>query len=256
MQTPPTSPKVNLVSLKALLGEPPVEVYLLPVSGFPMPEQESRPLAGAIRRLTALVSKEWKLFPEVFIQFAQVHLGDAKIRLASHGREWIPTLGLGVWPDRPAPTIWKREEFMNLGVGEKPPRLMHQVFRVSASPEARAGARESMFGLGTIVQIMTCDEQGSFLQKARETLLPPIVDPSFTSFPFYVPLLEGKSVTGCAPEQIITWLSGAQVYMRESPEDNAILLVSSRPLAPIFGELGGHLLDGPDPFWQIPVTED
>jgi hypothetical protein len=179
--------------------------------------------------------------------------GGGSMRLSSHGREWLPRLGLGVWPDRQPPTIWTKEDFRNLAPGEKPRTLMDQVFRITKSHEARVDAADTMLGLGAIVQVFTRDSGEEYLKKARALLLPPIKDPSYTCFPFYIPLLELKSMTGAASEKVESWFCGASVYMRESVEDKGVLLASSQPFDAVLRSLGGQPEQGTEPAWKVSV---
>jgi hypothetical protein len=117
---------------------------------------------------------------------------------------------------------------------------MHQVFRITKSTSAKEQARDLMAGVGTVVQVMTTDDGATFLQKAQQLLLPPIKDPAFACFPFYVPLLERKSLEIATVAQLESWFCGASVYMRESPEDKAFLLASSRPIALILDAIGAQ----------------
>ena len=230
------------MDLKPLKVAPPWEACLLPLSGFPMPVEEVERVRGLLQGFSRAAAARWKLAAEVFILVPQLVNGDAGSRLSKHGREWIPALGLGVWPDRGPPTVWTKEDFENLGFGDMPRTLMYQVFRVTTGPEARENARNVMLGAGTVIQMMTSAGSEALLQAGREVLLPPIQDPAFTSFPFYMPLLEGKSFAGAKAEQLDRWLCGATVYVRESAEDQAILIASREPLRPVLESLGGRLL--------------
>jgi len=210
----------------------PWEGYLIPVSGFPVPDEELLGVREVLHAFTGWLARDPRLLTEVFVQMAQLHVGDGSERLSSHGREWLPALGLGVWPNRPAPTLWTREDFENLGPGEAPRTIMFQVFRITA-PGAAPAAREQMLGLGTVLQMMFYDSPGSSMASMREVLLKPIQDRAYTCFPFYVPLLDVDAVSGASAEHLDEWCGGAQVYVRESAEDCGILLLSKLPLRPV-----------------------
>ncbi|HEY6370007.1 MAG TPA: hypothetical protein VIX37_05470, partial [Candidatus Sulfotelmatobacter sp.] len=182
----------------------------------------------------------------------QLHIGDGSARFSQHGREWMPALGLGVWPDREPPTLWTKQYFQSLTGDENPRPLMYQVYRLTAGSKDKA--RNTMLGLGTVLQIMTRDNADAVLERMRAQLRAPIKHPSFTSFPFYVPLLEGKSVGGIPDERLQAWCCGASVYLRESVEDRAILIASSEPVTPMLRELGGQFQDGPEHEWRIPCS--
>ena len=241
------------VRLKVLPRQPPWEAFLLPVTAFPTLEPELGPLRTALSRLTAALLQAWKLKAEVFFQFTELHQADAAQRLADHGREWIPAVGLGVWPDRPPPAIWTREVMENLKEGESPPTLMHQMFRVTTGAEARDKARDTMLGLGTIIQILTTDDGDAFLAKARQVLLPPIRDPAFTCFPYYIPIFDAASLQKASAPQLDEWSCGASAYVRETYHDRGIVRGSRGPLGPVLEKLGARLVRDPEPAWQLPV---
>ncbi len=233
-------------------GKPPWEAYLLAVSDFPVPEEELDPVRRFLQRFSAAAQQRWKLVAEVGLQLVQLHLKDGPARVAQHGREWIPAVGLGVWPDREPPRGWTDEDFNELGMGEKPRELMFQVLRVTTTPEARSQARDVMLGLGTLVQILIPDSLDAFFDRSARTLLAPIADPAYTCFPFFVPLLEGKALREATGPQLTAWLCGCSVYLRESAEDKGILILSREPLGPLLEDLGGRLQTAPEPVWVVP----
>lgn len=228
------------------------DAFLLPVSGFPIPSDELKSVREFLAKLGSTVVGTSRLSVEVFLQVAQLHIADGISRLTSHGRKWMPKIGLGVWPDREPPTIWKADEFMDLGPDERPRRLLYQVFRVGASLESRDNAREMMLGLGTVIQIITADDTQALLLKGRSRLLPLIIDPSFRSFPYYIPLLDRKGLLSAnSPEELEGWLCGAEVYLRESTEDSGILILARDSLGPIISSLGGEVNSSSK--WRIKV---
>lgn len=239
--------------LKVIPRQPPWEALILPVTCFPIPDAELAAARPLLSRLTAALAQEWKLKWEVFLQFTELHQRDAAQRMVDHGKDWIPLVGLGVWPDQPPPTIWTREVMEQLREGESPPTLMYQVFRITTGLGARDKARDIMLGLGTIVQIMTTDDTDPFLAKARRALLPPIQDPAFTCFPYYIPMFNAASLQSATPAQMETWSCGAAVYIRESYHDKGIVIGSRQGLGPVLQKLGGRFIRDPEPAWQIPA---
>jgi len=239
--------------LRVLPLDPPWESLLAPVSGFPVPEPQLSALRNFVGLLGGAIAASAKLSAEVFIQFTQLHVDDGGSQLSDHAKEWMPQLGLGVWPDRQPPTLWNREDFELLPVGARPRQLSYQVFRIGASQPARTEARNVMFGRGTIVEVMMKDSSDKFFIKSKELLLPPIKEKSFRSFPFYLPLLDSKSAKNAGPSQLDSWLCGASTYIRESVEDSGILILSREPLAPILDKLGARFVQQPEPYWRVPV---
>jgi hypothetical protein len=230
----------------------PWDAVLLPVSAFPIPKEELAGVATFVRKLGANVAGAQRLSSETFIQVEQSDDIECRRMYSQRAREWIPEVGLGVWPDREPPVAWTQEEFMSLLPGMKPRRLMHQVLRITGSAQAKSDAIGAMLPFGPLLQIMTVDDGETFLQKATALLLPPIKDPSFNCYPFYVPLLDEKGLTSATEEQLEAWFCGASVYIRESFEDKGILIASRQPLKAIMVKLGGRFEPGETPAWYIP----
>jgi hypothetical protein len=231
----------------------PWECFLLPVSAFPLQDEEVSTAGTFLKDITSEVSARWQLASEVCVQVEQSDETEYRLLHAKHAAKWIPEVGLGVWPDREPPAVWTKEEFMNVAPGEKLRPMMYQVLRITTSQEARQQARDLMLKYGPALEIMTSDDSDTFLKKTTALLLPPIKDPSYTCFPFYVPLLEVKSLIGASPEQLEAWFCGASLYIRESFEDKGILIVSREPFGPILEKLGGRFEQKPEPHWEIPV---
>jgi hypothetical protein len=221
------------------------------VPAFPIPKQNLTVFTNFLGNLTAAAAEVWKLRSELFIQLEQLHEAASRSLFSEHAREWIPEVGLGVWPDRDPPAGWTREEFMNAGPEERLRPLMYQVFRITTSLPTKDHARNLMLVFGPVLEILTSDSE-AFLSKTKAVLVSPIKDPSYACYPFYVPLLEGKTLTAATGEQLEAWLSAATIYIRESFEDQGILIASREPLTRILKELGGEFEERPAA-WRIPI---
>jgi hypothetical protein len=202
--------------------------------------------------MTLLVKREGG-FVETFIQFTQLHLGEGAKRLSSRGPEWLPRQGLGVWPDREPPHSWTIEELRDLLPNEKVRPLMDILLRVTSTGK-QDEARDVMLGLGAVLQFVVPDKE-AFITAARTLLLPPITDPSYTAFPFYVPLLQGESITSARPDQLETWMCGAHALLRESPEDQGILVVSARSVDDILLQAGAVRTSSQGDEWSVPYDD-
>ncbi len=243
----------DLVSLKVIPQPGPWEAFLLSVSGFPIDDQESNRAQNLVGRIIGMLGGARNLFSETFIQVEQFDDNQARTLYRPYARHWIPEIGLGVWPDREPPKGWSRDEFSNLGPGEKIRPLMYQVLRITRSSQAKVQAFQLLFRFGPLIRILTSDSTDTFLSKSAAAFLPAITDPSFTCFPYYIPLMEAKTLTSATPEQLRAWFCGASVYIRQSFEDKGILIASSEPLTPILKELGGRFEREPEPAWRIPT---
>ncbi len=240
------------IALQIIAAPRPAEACVLPVSGFPMPAEEIERVTPFLAALSAAMISEWSASAEVFIQFNQLHLVDGARRFGSNAPQWRPKLGLGVWPDREPPTLWTTEEFQKLQPGEKLRPMNYKVFQIRAPGGMPGQARDTMLGLGAVVEIVTAGGRQSLLDQTRSRFLPRIEEPAFRNYKFYIPLLDQQSLEAAAGNgQLEAWLCGAVAYIRESAEDGAILIVSLRPLAPVFERLSGRLVGSPQPEWRF-----
>jgi hypothetical protein len=247
----PTKQTERLIAVLRVEAEPPWESCLIPVSRFPVPEQELASVIGMMSLLSKELSKAPGLSTEVFLQFNQIHIENGASLLSEHGRSWMPQPGLGVWPDRESPKLWTKEDFEMLPVGARPRPLSYQVFRISGAKQGRDEARDVMLGRGTIIEMVIEDSSDSFLKRTKEVLLPKITERAFRTYGFYVPLIDRKSLEASRDGQLTTWLAGATAYLRESVEDQGILVISSQPIGPIIERMGGRFEEKPAPHWQI-----
>ncbi len=229
----------------------PWEAVFLPVPVFPIPAENMaslRKLVGACRQVFL---KRGQLPSEVFLQTNRLgKLGSA--RLARHAREWMPELGLGVWPDQPPPALPTAADFEDLGPQEKPRPMMYEVMQITGEASTKQLALAAMLGTGAVLEAVTPAGGETFLEQTKALLLPPIKEPGLRRYPFYVPILERKTLESAGPEQLDKWFCGASAYIRESAQDKGILIVSREPLTPLLEGLGGEFLKTPEPQWRIP----
>ena len=203
-------------------------------------------------RVEKLSSRGAKLPSEMFLQ--TIHLGKVgSTRLSRHAREWMPEVGLGVWPDQPPPALPTQADFQDLGPGEKPRPMLYQVMRIMGEAATKRQALAAMLGTGVALEVVTPAGGEAFLKQSRALLLPPIREPGFRKYPFYVPILERRTLESATPEQLNQWFCGASAYIRESVEDKGILIASCEPLTPILEQLGGRMDLEPEPVWRIPL---
>ncbi|HUA21503.1 MAG TPA: hypothetical protein VMB25_22310 [Bryobacteraceae bacterium] len=249
LQSVPPSAHTLRIPLQVIAAPAPYQAYVLPVRHFPIAPKDLAPLKWFWEQLVTNLVATQRLSSQVFLQLTQYQGGSQ--RFAKFGPSWMPALGLGVWPDRPPPTPWTREEFRRVIPGKEPLRpLADQVLQVNGDP---AAARAEMLDIGSVLEFLTPENDKSLLDKAKKALLPGIKDPSYRVYSLYIPLLEGKSVAGARADQLANWLCGALVYLRESFEDKGILIVSRTPLQPILQKLGGRPESEHE--WSIPYGQ-
>jgi hypothetical protein len=243
MKTSEQLPANSPVTLKTIPTEG-IYAVLLPVQSFPLDPSHRTRCAEFLTWFRQAITTEWKLGCELFLQHDLLHTADAATRFAENAKHWQPRLGLGLWPDRPYPALWTRKEFSALEPGQKMRKVSYKAFRVAKTPSAQDNARQVMFGLGATLEIWLPVADLEFFHRTREFMLPLIQERAFRSYPFYIPLLEGKSLQ---PEGASVWLCGASVYLRESPEDGGILIASGQCLDDLFRKRGVRFDTDPKP---------
>jgi hypothetical protein len=90
-------------------------------------------------------------------------------------------------------------------------------------------AWSTMFGTGSTILTLGPGGGASLLDTIREYLKKPITDESFQDFPFYFPLLGRNALHHAQTSQMEGWLGPTQLYLRESEEDKAVLLLARTP---------------------------
>lgn len=124
---------------------------------------------------------------DVFLQ--NEYLPNAREAFNAHIPEWRPQVGLGVWPDRPPPELWKITDLFKMARGERVP-LMYQVSRPTAGPRGNAQAFDLLLGSGMAIVVVHSGSTDQLLAYYKDTFLPNIKQPNLRIMPFYVPLLD------------------------------------------------------------------
>jgi len=241
--TAPQSTARVLIQLEKVVDAAPWQAFLLPVSKFPVPVEEYEQLGAFMNALIARTSASRKLNMEVFLQLEQLGDSEARALLARQSHDWVPEVGLGVWPDRPAPSAWTQEEFMSAAAENKRPRpLMYQVFQITGAAQARQEVHQKMGRFGALVEFFTTMETDALFEHTSDALLPGIEDPTYSSYPFFVPLIERKTLAMATPKTLDSWIGDA-IYLRFSFEDKGILIISPTPLEEAIAGCGGRVLN-------------
>ena len=227
------------------------EYYFMPAPRGLRPDSYD-PARAFLQELVSYFTARLGCGHESFIQIGQVREQEATRLFSGHARNWMPETGLGVWPNRPAPRMWKMEDMENIESASGTGPLLNSVFRVMAPANARLDAMTTMLGTGCGLQLVSRVESAVLLRDMKELFLGFIEDRVFRIFPWYVPLIE-KAVLGEPMESFIaSALRGISLYIRESPEDGGILIVSAQPLAEIFTQLGCEQMEREmKPTWTL-----
>lgn len=193
---------------------------------------------------SAAVAIRGALFPDktqtfLALQMWRLHEDGKADVLARMGASWNPSFGVGVWLDQGPPTLWTAEEFMRLppGSGIRPP-----IWTVIAvNPAARSGAVEvwrRMAGSGVLLEFSVNGSLESYLRENLAFFREWIQEGAIRSQPFFVPLVRGNTFDNRAFSSLESRFQAVETYLRESSEDEAMLVVSRQPVLPRIGRLG------------------
>jgi hypothetical protein len=199
--------------------------YEIPVH-FPLKQEKQR--AVLMAALWALAGRLWtpaEAQPTVWLLMDNLHKDGAVLNLSRNARDWKPRYGLGLWPDQPPPRMTTPNDILDLEWGAKPRLPYHRVTWLGASGIVLQSAWTLMFGLGSTILTLVPGGGEQMTGQTREFLRQPIVDDSFREFPFYFPLLGKKALSQATALELEGWLGPALLYMRESEEDHALLLL-------------------------------
>ena len=191
-------------------------------------------------------------YHESFLQIGKASEKAATRLFSLNAGKWIPEAGLGVWPHRPAPRMWKMEDMEDMDMSSGAPTLLHSLFRVTADGNARLNAMTTVAGTGCGLQLVSQVEGGVLLRNLKELFLAFIEDRVFRIFPWYVPLMEKAVLVEPVEPLAVNAMRDISLYIRESPEDGGILVVSGEPLTEIFAQLGCKQVEhGTIPKWKL-----
>jgi hypothetical protein len=229
----------------------PWEALLLPVRGFPLDAGQF----AVERKVWGWLRKEWVEKPgvssELVLQILRLGRNGSR-RLREYYTGWMPDLGVAIWPDRPPPRMANKEDFADVDPAEPPTPPGEHVLRISGDGLAKQMAVELMSGFGALTEIVTPHGGDAFFEETRRSFLPTVQERAFRSFAIYVPMLQKKSIVAATSDQLAKWSCGASAYIRESVEDQGVLIVSREPLTPLLKQSGAEFRQEPEPHWLLP----
>lgn len=188
------------------------------------------------------------------MQYNQLNLGGAAGILSAKAHAWGVDWGLGYWPERTPPTLWTADDFSNLGIGEMPRPMMHQVFGITKGDDAVMEAATTMIGLGPVILTLCEGGPAAVKAKAREQFHPLIQEPALKNFAYYFPLLCADTLAETNAERLPSWTCGIAFYLRESPEEEGVFIASKCPLAGTLEAIGAKAESGGIWTWVAPAA--
>lgn len=201
----------------------PWHAVLLPMK-FPVREAARLELQR-MQQLAANLCEERTLERSVFLQLDHLHRDNAIQQINHNGRRWEPEMGLGIYPQAPAPRYWTSEYFLERAYTDPIPALMHNVMHLDTGETNLQHACDCMTGTGGLVQVLRNGKRPALRAAWYETLQPTIQEPGLAASPLYVPLL-GVASLASASTDLDRWMGPADIYLRESDEDQGIFILS------------------------------
>lgn len=237
----------DTLEFRGCLGD--VEIYVIPATFRAAPESYDL-TRQFLERLITYFTAHLGCTHETFIP-SQFQDHEITSRFSGNARNWLPRMGLGVWPHREPPRLWTVQDMENMDP-QAGPTLMHSVFRVTAGGNARLDAMRTMTGSGCGIQILCHIESKKFMDDLKQVFLQVIQDRVFRIFPWYIPLLDLAALTTPAPPLVLRVLQETRLYIRESREDGGILLLAREPLEDLLPAIGCKFLEAePMPKWRL-----
>lgn len=212
----------DALALRVVSSELGVEVLEWPIK-FPADAGERARINGLLQWLL----RAQGLQASAFLQVSAMHLGAGAL-LPEHYERWMPDLGTAYWSARKPPALLTLDDMYTLDP-DKPVVIPGQhVMRVSKAEEIMHCV-ETMAGYGALVVALCHVSEQAFLTACREYYEPQIQEPAFKALPMYCPILD-RAAMQAPVESLRAWLPGVGIYVRESIEDQSLLIVSLQPL--------------------------
>ena len=230
------------VTFRGISAPEPWRVFLLPVSGFPLKVPEFGLVRRYLGMIATVLEKEHGLKQEVLQQMWKLAPESGAGLVSSHAKLWKPQIGLGIWPDREPPTSWSQATMQDAAAaalrGDEPTKPYYNLLRMTCDPATRTSAAATMCGYGTQIQTFSRIDSDELLKRSKETYLPSIRDDRFKNERFYMPLLDARTVASAGyAERLEASLCGIDFYLRESPEDKGILMITKMPFDPLLASV-------------------
>lgn len=219
----------------------PWHLYLLKTSNVPLIHQELSAVRTVVSAIQRAATVEWKLRAHTFLQTWKIAVeGNPALYEANLGK-WLPTIGLGVWPNRNPPRRLTQSSAMDAAAamfsGEEPELSTYYLVYISGGETAAEHAAETMLGRGMLQQLFTAKSFSDLQEQGKKVFLDKIEEQAYKRSRYYTPLLESATFAAATSEQIGEWMCGADLYLRESAEDKGLLILSRRDLRSILEPL-------------------
>src|SRR5208283_3326503 len=182
------------IHIEMIAVAPPYSAAQAKVTRFPVAADDGAKLHAFLTALLQIAGAGLNL--EVLFQ--NEYFANGRDLIRPRLPEWQPQVGLGVWPNRPPPELWKTADLFRMARGESVP-LMYQMTWITAGAKAASQALDLLLGRGMIVAILHAGPATELMADYKQTFLPAIQVPNLRILPFYVPLLDLQSLHQAQP---------------------------------------------------------
>jgi hypothetical protein len=216
----------------------PWEAAILVTGPLPADPKEVAAWSGWVTGLEALLVRMPEVKRELLLQVWKLGPKHGAEELEEHAGSWWPQLGLGVWPDREPPQSWNQELLSDAFAAslnaEEVPLPSHKLLTLKVIGDEQHRAARLLRGHGALLEMFSPQALEEMQERGRDLFLPRMVEKRFRKARFYLPLLDRRTLAAAKDaEELNQWLCGATVYLRESAEDQGVLLVAKMPLSPL-----------------------
>lgn len=204
-------------------------VYLIRGAQFPLKPFDLPRWLALYRHLRPLLFPP-PARPVPVIQMWHLHHGDGASVLSRNAQAWMPDFGAGVWIDAPPPRLWTPEDFMNIGPGELLPPPVLTAIRLRSPHLDCEQAWMQLGGRGCYMEFTLSGDAEAFFQSQAELYRSWIDEPMIAAHPFFVPLLKAASFESSLLAARQKHVDPLLTYVRESAEDEGLLILSREKL--------------------------
>ena len=204
---------------------------------FPMKSSAGAALKQALSRMLFRESRQSK--PVFYANSNFMHVDGVWKHFTNNAVAWRPEQGIGVFPDDP-PRLMTQEDFYSYELGKKMRSILDPVFSVKPADVAVAsGVFELIAGYGNTTLIFSQMDSEVLGKQMTAGVLPLVVDETFRCFPLLVPFLNGRNVGYLeSSPAVVSALEGVDLYFRECPEEDTVIIASREDLRAGFEEVG------------------
>ena len=219
----------------------PWQAYTVALPAAPVRGEALGQVRAFVGAIETFLSVDCDLQGQTFLQSWRLATEGTAAMYEAHIARWLPSVGMGIFPNRRAPTRMTRETAMDAAAAmfaRQPADLpAYRLMHVSGTGDAPAHALQTLLGQGIVQRLWTPDAWPATRQLGKDAYLPRITEASLRRAAFHMPVLELAAFTSdTTAQQVDGWMCGAHAYLRESEEDGGLLLLSRRDLIPVFRE--------------------